>query len=129
MTNLLSLNAAIEAARAGKHGKGFGVVADEVRRLAEQSATAAVEAGDLVQDIHTQVGEVVEQMRRGQVNVGDVEELSAAALEALDAIVAATAEAAAHAGRITAAARGQNPTVPRLRERINTVASTPGEKR
>src|SRR2546422_1411512 len=37
-------------------------------------------------DIHTQVGEVVEQMRRGQVNVGDVEELSAAALEALDAI-------------------------------------------
>src|SRR5439155_755068 len=105
MTNLLSLNAAIEAARAGKHGKGFGVVADEVRRLAEQSATAAAEAGELVQDIHTQVGEVVEQMRRGQVNVGGVEELSAAALEALDAIVAATAEATAHAGRIVAASR------------------------
>jgi len=129
MTNLLSLNAAIEAARAGKHGKGFGVVADEVRRLAEQSATAAVEAGDLVQDIHTQVGEVVEQMRRGQVNVGDVEELSAAALEALDAIVAATAEATAHAGRITAASGEQNQAFARLRERINAVATIAGQNR
>jgi methyl-accepting chemotaxis protein len=129
MTNLLSLNAAIEAARAGKHGKGFAVVADEVRRLAEQSATAAAEAGELVQDIHTQVGEVVEQMRRGQVNVGGVEELSAAALEALDAIVAATAEATAHAGRITAAAGEQNQAFARLRERINSVASIAGQNR
>jgi methyl-accepting chemotaxis protein len=129
MTNLLSLNAAIEAARAGKHGKGFAVVADEVRRLAEQSATAAIEAGELVQDIHTQVGEVVEQMRRGQVNVGGVEELSAAALEALDAIVAATAEATAHAGRITAAAGEQNQAFARLRERINAVASIAGQNR
>jgi methyl-accepting chemotaxis protein len=129
MTNLLALNAAIEAARAGKHGKGFGVVADEVRHLAEQSASAAAEAGELVQDIHTQVGEVVEQMRRGQVNVGDVEELSAAALEALDAIVAATAEATAHAGRITAAAGEQSQAFARLRERINAVASIAGQNR
>jgi len=129
MTNLLALNAAIEAARAGKHGKGFGVVADEVRRLAEQSATAAEEAGELVQDIHTAVGEVVEQMRRGQVNVGGVEELSAAALDALDAIVAATAEATAHAGRITAAAGEQNQAFARLRERINAVASIAGQNR
>src|SRR5256886_13386422 len=124
MTNLLALNAAIEAARAGKHGKGFGVVADEVRHLAEQSATAAAEAGDLVQDIHTQVGEVVEQMRRGQVNVGGVEELSAAALEALDAIVAATAEATAHAARITAAAREQNPALDPLPRRLKAGART-----
>ena len=129
MTNLVALNAAIEAARAGKHGKGFAVVADEVRRLAEQSASAALEAGELVQDIHRQVGEVVEQMRRGQVNVGGVEELSSAALEALDAIVAATAEATAHAQRIAEAAGEQDTAFGRLRQRIHAVAQIAGKNR
>jgi methyl-accepting chemotaxis protein len=129
MTNLLALNAAIEAARAGKHGKGFAVVAEEVRRLAEQSATAALEAGELVQDIHRQVGEVVEQMRRGQVNVGGVEELSSAALEALDAIVAATAAATGHAQRSAAAAADQDKAFVALRERIHAVAAIAGKNR
>src|SRR5881296_936333 len=129
MTNLLALNATIEAARAGKHGKGFAVVAEEVRRLAEQSGSAAEEAGGLVQDIHREVGEVVEQMRRGQVNVGGVEDLSAAALEALDAIVAATAEATAHAKRIAEAAQEQDRAFGRLRERIHAVAAIAGKNR
>jgi methyl-accepting chemotaxis protein len=123
MTNLLALNAAIEAARAGTHGKGFAVVADEVRRLAEQSATAAAEAGELVQDIHGQVGDVVEQMRRGQVNVGGVEELSEGALQALDAIVAATAAATGHAQRIAVASAEQDEAFGKLRDRIHAVAA------
>lgn len=123
MTNLLALNAAIEAARAGRHGKGFAVVAEEVRRLAEQSAEAAAEAGELVADIHRQVGEVVEQMRRGQVNVAGVEDLSSDALEALEAIQRATTEATTHAQRIAAAAGQQDDAFGRLRQRISAVAA------
>jgi methyl-accepting chemotaxis protein len=129
MTNLLALNAAIEAARAGKHGKGFAVVAEEIRRLAEQSGVAAAEAGGLVDDVHRQVGEVVEQMRRGQVNVGGVEELSAGALEALDKIVVTTADATEHARRIAGAAAEQNQAFGRLRDRMNAVAGIAGKNR
>ncbi len=111
MTNLLALNAAIEAARAGKHGKGFAVVADEVRRLAEQSASAALEAGDLVQDIHRQVGEVVEQMRRGQAAAaGEQDKAFGQLRERIHAVAAIAgknrAEADDVATRASEAARG-----------------------
>src|SRR5437879_13635121 len=68
-------------------------------------------------------------MRRGQVNVGGVEELSAAALEALDAIVAATAEATAHAQRIASAAGEQDKAFGALRQRIHAVAAIAGKNR
>ena len=64
-TNLLALNAAIEAARAGEQGKGFAVVADEVRKLAEQSARASDEAGDIVVGFEEQMRRVALQMDRG----------------------------------------------------------------
>ncbi|KGM96932.1 chemotaxis protein [Clostridium novyi A str. 4552] len=62
-TNLLALNAAIEAARAGEQGKGFAVVADEVRKLAEQSSTAAKQIADLVKGIQSQIADITKSMK------------------------------------------------------------------
>jgi methyl-accepting chemotaxis protein len=68
-TNLLALNAAIEAARAGEHGKGFAVVADEVRKLAERSSLATKEIGGLINEILKTVSEAVKAMEDGSKEV------------------------------------------------------------
>jgi methyl-accepting chemotaxis protein len=68
-TNLLALNAAIEAARAGEHGKGFAVVADEVRKLAERSSQATKEIGSLITGIQSTVAEAVKAMDEGSKEV------------------------------------------------------------
>lgn len=85
-TNLLALNAAIEAARAGEHGRGFAVVADEVRKLAEKTVKATKEIADMVQMIQADTGGAVASMSEGvkQVEVG--KEKAEEAKVALDTI-------------------------------------------
>jgi methyl-accepting chemotaxis protein len=121
-TNLLALNAAIEAARAGEHGRGFAVVADEVRTLAEQSGRAAADAADVVTGYEVQMRRVGEQMRDGQAIVRDAEALSGSARAALDRIVESTADAAASAQQIATTSRGQALEFAGLRERVETIA-------
>lgn len=92
-TNLLALNAAIEAARAGEHGRGFAVVADEVRKLAEQSAHATQDIVVLVkavQDSSRQTTEAIEQTFSGVDETARVTELAAESLREIAQATVAT---------------------------------------
>jgi len=103
-TNLLALNAAIEAARAGEHGKGFAVVADEVRKLAERASTATKEIGGLVKDIQRTVGDAVSAMNDGSTEVErGVGQAKQAGL-ALDQILNAAREVTGQVAQIATAA-------------------------
>lgn len=91
-TNLLALNAAIEAARAGEHGRGFAVVADEVRGLAGRTATATDEVGVMVADIQQRTAQVVEQIRQLSVDLHTGVEQVEHAGEQLESIASLAAD-------------------------------------
>lgn len=82
-TNLLALNAAIEAARAGEQGRGFAVVADEVRKLAERTTKATKEIGDMIRQIQKDTKCAVSSMDQGTNQVGQGVELASKTEEAL----------------------------------------------
>ena len=137
-TNLLALNAAIEAARAGEQGKGFAVVADEVRKLAEQSSQSAGEIGELIHSIQAEMKQMVDminsgadEIRAGHQAIGDFEQTItqltdssqalAAQVEEINASIQELSQGTEHVqGQMTGVAT----TTEELNELANKVAKT-----
>jgi methyl-accepting chemotaxis protein len=104
-TNLLALNAAIEAARAGEHGRGFAVVADEVRKLAERSQRETKAIADLIREVQSGTKAAVEAMEQGSSKVEQGVSRADEAGLALDQIVRAVEETVGQVTRISEAAQ------------------------
>jgi methyl-accepting chemotaxis protein len=106
-TNLLALNAAIEAARAGEHGKGFAVVADEVRKLAEDSRKAGEQISHLIGEIQRSVDIMADNINRSVKEVGKGTEVVERAGRALREIAMSVQRIAQYANEIAGATRIQ----------------------
>ena len=122
-TNLLALNAAIEAARAGEHGKGFAVVADEVRKLAERSSTATKEIGDLIKGIQQTVMVAVDTMNDGAQEVEKGVERANQSGQALELILHAVEEVNKQVEEIAEAAQQINNSSNELVNSVDSVSA------
>ncbi|OUL57796.1 methyl-accepting chemotaxis protein [Pseudoalteromonas ulvae] len=121
-TNLLALNAAIEAARAGEAGRGFAVVADEVRGLAERTAKATKEVSDSITAIQQETETAVARMQRGTEAVSEGVEHSRAAGDALGRIVELAAVVNDMIQSIASAAEEQTAVTKEITQDITTIS-------
>lgn len=124
-TNLLALNAAIEAARAGEHGRGFAVVADEVRKLAERTTKATSEIGSMINDIQQDTNEAVNAMELGTEEVNKGIMLADESGSALNEIIENTDKVLDTINQVAVASEEESATaeqISRSIEGINSVA-------
>ena len=121
-TNLLALNAAIEAARAGEQGRGFAVVADEVRALAERTARATREIGGMIKTVQTETSQAVGAMKRSadEVDAG-VKEANESG-DALGLIIGQINDVAMQVSQIATAAEEQTATMSEIVGNINQIS-------
>ncbi len=121
-TNLLALNAAIEAARAGEHGRGFAVVADEVRKLADRTTKATQEIAESIQAIQEETSLAVERMNTGTQQVDSGVQTATSAGQNLQRIVANAQAVAGMIQSIAAAAEEQSATSEQIHRNVESVA-------
>ena len=121
-TNLLALNAAIEAARAGEHGRGFAVVADEVRKLAEKTVRATQEIGTTIQRIQHESRRAVGAIDEGMETVSQGRELGERAGRSISEIKEVVADAAEQAVQIAAATEQLSATIREMAANMDEIA-------
>jgi methyl-accepting chemotaxis protein len=122
-TNLLALNAAIEAARAGEQGRGFAVVADEVRRLAERTGKATKEIGEMIRAIQGKTSVVVAQMNDHTQEAEAGVEQAQRAGDSLGEIVLVVEQVLGQAERIAAATHEQSTVTDQVSSNMEAVAT------
>lgn len=121
-TNLLALNAAIEAARAGEQGRGFAVVADEVRKLAERTATATSEISQMISAIQSETVNAVTTMEKGSAEVNDGVALANQAGQSLQNINSSVKRVVQMIEQISDATRSQSETTNEITQRVEHIA-------
>ncbi|WP_394125402.1 CHASE3 domain-containing protein [Vibrio hepatarius] len=121
-TNLLALNAAIEAARAGEAGRGFAVVADEVRALADRTTSATKEIGESIEAIQSETNEAVNRMEAGTSHVHEGLSLATEAGKSLEDIVSGAQEVASMIDSIAAAAEEQSLASSEVAKNVESVS-------
>ena len=121
-TNLLALNAAIEAARAGEAGRGFAVVADEVRKLAEKTMTATKEVGQAVVSIQQSVAGNIQNVDKAAVAVSEATGLAGKSGDVLREILELAEASAREVAGIAAAAEQQSAAAEQINKAMNEVS-------